>query len=195
MQSVRRTGGHDQRGNESVLPKAVPDTETVEEINTMVADSITVSRILFSLLLLAFTPNSYPFAVVYLLCGITDVLDGFVARKLHTESEKGARLDSIADLVFAVVYAVRILPLLSVPYWIWLWTAVIAVIKIAGIVIASRKAKRMTIEHSLGNRLTGLLLFLLPLSVHIADVKYTVAVVCIVATVTAIKEIVNPKLH
>ena len=157
----------------------------------MAANIITVSRIIFSLLLFVFKSDSCPFAVLYLLCGITDVLDGFIARKLHTESEKGARLDSIADLIFAVVYAVRILPLLSVPFWVWIWTAIIAVIKIAGIIIAGRKAKKLTIEHSFGNKLTGLLLFLLPLSVYVADVKYTAAVVCIAATVTAIGEIIK----
>lgn len=157
----------------------------------MIADIITLSRILFSILLLVFSPCSYPFAVLYLLCGITDMLDGFIARKLHTESEKGARLDSTADLIFAVIYAVRILPLLSVPYWIWAWTAVIAIIKITGIVIAGRKTKKLSIEHSFGNKLTGILLFLLPVSVYIADVKYGAILVCIAATVTAIGEVIK----
>lgn len=160
----------------------------------MIADIITISRILFSVLLLVFSPYSYPFGALYLLCGITDVLDGFTARKLHTESEKGATLDSTADLFFAVTYAVRILPLLSVPYWIWVWTAIIAVIKVAGILTDSRKAKSLSIEHSFGNKLTGILLFILPLSVYIADVKYTAAVVCIVATVTAIGEVIKAEL-
>ncbi len=157
----------------------------------MAADIITFSRILFSVLLLVFPPYSYPFAVLYLLCGVTDVLDGFVARKLHTESEKGAMLDSIADLIFAVIYAVRILPFLSVPWWIWAWTAVIAVIKVTGIVIAGRKAKKLSIEHSFGNRLTGILLFLLPLSVYIADIKYGAVLICLAATVTAIGEAIK----
>ena len=157
----------------------------------MTADIITLSRIPFSVLLLVFKQNSYPFAVFYLLCGVTDVLDGFVARKFHTESEKGAKLDSIADLIFAVVYAVRILPLLSVPYWIWVWIAIIAAIKVAGFVIAGRKAKKFSIEHSFGNKLTGILLFLLPLSIHAADVKYTATVVCVAATVTTISEIIK----
>ena len=127
------------------------------------------------------------------MCGISDMLDGFVARKLHTESEKGARLDSIADLVFAVVYAARILPLLPLPLWIWIWTAVIAAIKIAGILIASIKAHKLQIGHSFGNKLTGILLFLLPLTASVADVKYGAAVVCIAATVTAIGEIISIK--
>ena len=155
----------------------------------MIADSITVSRILFSLLLLVFSPHSPFFAAFYLLCGLTDVLDGFVARKLHTESEKGAALDSAADLIFAVVYAVKILPCLSIPLWVWIWTGLIAVSKATGILMESRKAHRLQIPHSFGNRLTGLLLFFLPLSACFADVKFGVILVCIIASLTALKEL------
>lgn len=165
--------------------------ENAEEVNNkVIADIITFSRMLFSLLLLIFPPSSSSFIALYLLCGITDVLDGFAARKLHTESEHGAMLDSMADLLFAVIYAVRILPLLSIPFWIWGWTAIIAVTKVTGIMIASKKVHRLWIEHSFGNKLTGLLLFVLPLSVRIADVKYGATFVCIVATVTVIEEII-----
>ena len=157
----------------------------------MIANCITGSRILFSLLLLGFSPNTFPYAAFYLLCGLTDVLDGFAARKLHTESEKGAMLDSAADLLFAVVYAVKILPFLNIPLWIWIWTAIIAAAKITGILIASKKAHKLSIEHSFGNKLTGLLLFFLPLSVCVADVKYGAILVCAVATGIVIKEITN----
>lgn len=155
----------------------------------MIANIITVSRILFSLLMFAFSPFSYSFTALYVLCGITDVLDGLVARKLHTESEKGAMLDSIADLFFAFAYAVRILPILSVPLWIWIWVAVIGVVKIIDIIISSRKEHKLYIEHSFGNKFTGILLFLLPLSVCVIDVKYTAILCCAVATVTVIKMI------
>lgn len=159
----------------------------------MAANCITVSRVLFSLALLAFSPDSIPFAALYLLCGVTDVLDGCVARKLHTESERGSMLDSAADLFFAVVYAVKILPLLNVPLWIWIWAAIIAAAKIKSILTASKRARRLSVEHSAGNKLTGLLLFLLPLSVCVADIRFGAALVCIAATITVIKEISNQK--
>ena len=165
----------------------------MEEINAVAANCITVSRILFSFLMLVFSPSAFPFAVLYLLCGATDVLDGFVARKLHTENEKGAILDSVADLLFTVVYAVKIIPLLNIPLWIWIWTAIIAVTKITGILIASKKAQKLLIEHSFGNKLTALLLFLLPISICAADVKYGAILVCIAATVTVIKEMATQK--
>ena len=157
----------------------------------MIANIITINRILFSALLFCFPPASFAFAVLYLLCGITDVLDRFIARKLHTESEKGALLDSAADLFFALVYAVRILPRLNIPLWVWLWTAGIAAVKIVGIIAASIKEHRVHIEHSFGNKLTGLLLFLLPLSGCFTDVKYGVILVCTIATATAIGEIIK----
>ena len=159
----------------------------------MIANILTVSRMIFSLLLLVLPPSSSSFAALYLLCGATDILDGFVARKMNTESEIGSMLDSIADLIFAFVYAVRILPLLNIPLWIWIWTAIIAIAKVTGIVITSVKAHKLSIEHSFGNKLTGLLLFLLPLSVYITDVKYGATLVCIVATVTVIKELIKLK--
>lgn len=157
----------------------------------MAADLITGSRMLFSLTLLAFPLPLPAFAALYLLCGITDMLDGFVARRLHTESDRGAILDSAADLLFAAAYAVRILPQLSVPLWIWIWAAAIAAAKVTGILIAGKKTHGLAIAHSFGNKLTGLLLFLLPLSVCIADVKYGAALACAAATVTAIAELTD----
>lgn len=157
----------------------------------MTADIITLSRIPLSLLLFVFQPHSGPFALCYLLCGASDMLDGFIARRLHTASEKGAKLDTAADLFFAAVYAVRILPLLSVPAWIWIWTAVIAAGKLAGILYAGKKAGKLSVAHSFGNKLTGLLLFLLPLSVGLINIKYGASVVCIAATGTVIGEYVR----
>ena len=62
------------------------------------ANIITSIRLIGAYVLIAFNPNGKYFIWVYTLCGITDVLDGFVARKLHTESELGSKLDSVADL-------------------------------------------------------------------------------------------------
>lgn len=155
----------------------------------MVADIITVSRILFSLLLFVFSSSSYLFTVLYIICGITDMLDGFVARKLHTESKKGAMLDSAADIVFTIVYAFKILPMMLIPLWIWIWVGMIAVIKTAAIVLKSKNEHGLSVEHSFLNKLTGLLIFLFPLSVHIADIKYSAAFVCIIATFAVLDEI------
>ena len=154
----------------------------------MLANAVTVSRMLLSLLLL-FLPRSPLFALLYLLCGVSDALDGFLARRLHTESETGAALDSAADLLFAVVYIVRILPLLSIPLWICIWAAVIGAVKLAIILQNSRRAHRLSVAHSPANRLTGLLLFLLPLTVRVIDAAYGAGLVCAAATFAAVEDI------
>ncbi len=160
----------------------------MEETKTVIANIISISRILFSVVLLFFSPYSHIFAVLYLMCGITDVLDGFVARKLHTESKTGELLDSIADLFFAGAYALKILPFLNLPVWIWIWAALIAAVKIFGIFKKSKKEQKFCFAHSFENKLTGLLLFLLPMTVHLFNVKYSSAVVCAAALVAAVKE-------
>ena len=156
----------------------------------MVANSITVSRMLFSLALLVFSPCSALFAAFYLLCGATDVLDGFAARKLHTESEKGAKLDSAADLLFLAVCVIKIVPLLHLPGLLWVLIAVIAAVKLVGMLLRLKRCGEFLPPHSLDNRLTGILLFLLPLTLTVVDARYSVAVVCAFAAFAAVRETV-----
>lgn len=144
---------------------------------------------LCALLLLAVPPSSVGFAVLYLLCGVSDVLDGAAARALHTESEAGARLDSLADLLFAAVYAVRIAPMLHLPLWVWVWVAGIAAVKSAGILLASKRAGKLSVRHSLLNRLTGLTVYLLPLTLFAFEAAYPAAAACALASAAAIEEI------
>ena len=159
----------------------------------MIANCITISRLLLSLALFAISPSTPLFTGFYLLCGVTDMLDGFIARKMHTESKLGELLDSVADLFFAASYVVKILPKLHVPFWIWIWTAAIAAAKLYGILQRSQKEQRFCIAHSFFNKLTGLLIFLLPLTVPVLDVAYSTVTVCAVATLTAAEEILMLK--
>ena len=150
---------------------------------------ITLSRILFSLTLLFLPPLSAAFGVLYLLCGISDMADGFVARKTHTQSKTGAKLDSAADLLFVAVCAVKLLPLVRPDTWLWIWTAAIALIKIAAMVLRFTRVHAFMPPHSIANKLTGILLFLLPLILPLAGFRYFVVLICIVATFAAVQDI------
>ena len=61
---------------------------------------ITFLRFPLSIAMLVVSPFSSRFWILYLCSGLTDILDGFLARKLHLESTIGAKLDSLADFVF-----------------------------------------------------------------------------------------------
>ena len=61
------------------------------------ANGITVSRILCSIALLFFPAFSPAFYTVYITAGVSDMVDGWVARRTQTASELGSKLDTIAD--------------------------------------------------------------------------------------------------
>ena len=83
-----------------------------------IANIITASRILFSVLLLFLPVLGAGFYVTYLLCGITDMIDGTIARKTGTVSEFGARLDTVADFVFLFASLAKFLPMVPISQWL-----------------------------------------------------------------------------
>ena len=116
------------------------------------------------------------------------MMDGAVARKTKTCSEFGARFDTVADFVFVVVCLIKLLPTLDIPVWLYIWTAVIALVKVSNIVSGYVMRKRFVAVHSVMNKVTGILLFILPLTLRALDIKYTGAVVCTVAAFAAVQE-------
>ena len=153
-----------------------------------VANILTGCRILGSILLLFFPAFSLAFYIVYLFCGFSDMIDGTVARKANSTSQFGSQLDTIADFIFVVAAMVKLLPVIHLPGWLWFWSGVIAVIKISNIIWGFVSKKRFIALHTIMNKVTGLLLFLLPLTIAFVEVKYTATVVCAVATFSAIQE-------
>ena len=152
------------------------------------ANSITVFRILCSIALLFFPAFSTAFYALYITAGVSDMMDGRVARQTHTASELGAKLDTIADVVFVIACLVKLLPVLDIPVWLYVWIVIIALIKTINIISGVIVQKRFVSVHSPMNKVTGLLLLVLPLTITFLDLKYSAAVVCIFATFAAIQE-------
>ncbi len=153
-----------------------------------IANIITGSRIAFSLPLLFIPLSSAWFYVLYLFCGITDMIDGTIARKTEAVSNFGSKLDTAADFVFMAVCTVKLLPIMNIPLWLWIWIAVIAIIKVTNIVMGFVRRKKLVDYHTFLNKTTGLLLFLLPLTLQFIVPTYSFAVVCAIATIAAIQE-------
>ena len=97
---------------------------------------ITAVRIAGSVGLLFCDVTGWLFWSLYASCGISDMVDGWLARKLHAESKTGAVLDSVADIVFVACCAIRLLQVLEVPVWLCIWAGVIVFIKMVNQVSA-----------------------------------------------------------
>ena len=147
---------------------------------------ISVLRIAGSLGLLFCDVARWLFWVLYALCGISDMVDGPLARNLQAESKTGAVLDSVADIVFVVCCAAQLLQMVEIPVWLWTWAGVIAFIKIVNQISALVVCKRFCFPHTWANKLTGILLFL-----AFPVVFWTVipiAIVAVIATFAAAQE-------
>ncbi len=154
-----------------------------------IANIITGSRIIFSLPLLFISLSSACFIVLYLFCGLTDMIDGTIARKMGAVSEFGARLDTVADVVFMFICCVKILPLMHIPVWVWVWIIILAFIKIFNIALVFIHKKKLISIHSVLNKTTGFALFLLPMSLTFVETTYSVATICVLATIAVMQEI------
>ena len=116
-------------------------------------------------LCLAFVePETLGFFAVYTITGLTDVLDGWLARKTGTESDFGAKLDSIADLLFYTIMLIRLFPVVWEAFTVQIWYAVagILIVRLAAYFTAVIKYHRFASIHTWLNKLTGGAIFLLP---------------------------------
>ena len=152
------------------------------------ANLITCFRILASAALLFCQPLSPAFYVLYIVAGISDMVDGPVVRRTGTAGDFGAKLDTAADFLFMAVCLYKLLPVLNVPLWLWAWIALIALIKAVNVISGFMVQKRFVTLHTTMNKAAGALLFLLPLTVPYVGLKYTSVVVCVVATFAAVQE-------
>ena len=152
------------------------------------ANALSALRIVLSVALLVPPVLSPTFLALYATSGLTDMLDGFVARRTRTESELGAKLDSAADLALAVVCLVRILPIVVVPVWLWAWVAFIAAVKVLNVVSGFVMGKRLIMLHTTANKVAGLAAFLVPFAIPTFGIAAPSIPACVLATFAAVQE-------
>ena len=87
------------------------------------------------------------------------------------------------------VALIRFVPHLHIPVWLWIWIGIIAIIKLGNVVWGFVRTKKFISPHTVLNKIAGLLLFLLPMTISFVDLTYTLPIVCTLATVAAIHEV------
>ena len=121
---------------------------------------LSVSRIVLGLPLLLVEVMTVSFWVLYAIAGMTDMLDGFLARRWGVESKFGASLDSLADFVFVLTVGYKLFPWLKLPAALWMMIGLIALVKASNAVSAYIVRHKMVFLHTQANKLTGFLLFI-----------------------------------
>ena len=89
---------------------------------------ISCSRCIAAIGLLFTSVFSLPFWILYVWCGVSDMIDGALARKMGATSNLGAKIDSIADLMFVVIAFAKVIPALTMSFGLWVIIGIIAVL-------------------------------------------------------------------
>jgi phosphatidylglycerophosphate synthase len=158
----------------------------------LLPNALSCLRIALSAALPFLANNPWLFAAAYLLCGLTDALDGYIARRFHVESSLGARLDSLGDLVFFAASVYLVWPLLYRAGFVLLCVAAIAIVRIGNIALTRYKFHIWSAMHTVGNKIAGGMIFLaLPACVLLGRIPLWIAIpVCGIALLSALEETV-----
>ena len=159
-----------------------------ETMKKQIANLVTGCRIVCGIGMMFFPVFSSGFFAAYLLGGLTDMMDGIIARKTNAVSAFGAQLDSAADLIFVILASVKLLPAVELPGWILAWGLLILAIKLGNLMCGLTRKKGWIFPHTVLNKLTGFLLFLLPLTLWFIPLTCSAVIVCSVATTAAVQE-------
>ena len=152
------------------------------------ANLISFSRIILSVFLLFTQPLSVYFFMIFILCGISDVLDGYVARTYALNSDFGAVLDSFADVVFFFCFLIPVLSVLNPSYFMILWIICIFFIKFISLAIGFKKFNKFSFIHTILNKITGAFLILLPFILLLSKSNIILVILCMLATFAALEE-------
>ena len=125
-----------------------------------IPDLLSMSRIVLCLPLLLVDAMTVPFWVLYVIGGTTDMLDGFLARRLDVESKFGARLDGLADFVFVLAVGYKLFPWLKLPATLWVMIWLVTLVKMFNAICSYVVRHRIEYLHTKANKLTGFLLFI-----------------------------------
>ena len=155
------------------------------------ANVITGFRIVCAVILIFCPVFSIWFYILYISGGISDILDGAVARHFGKETKFGAQFDTIADIFFAGVIIIKSLRAIHLPITLIIWIICIAVIRCISILIGFILYKRFVPEHTVMNKICGILLFAIPLCIGLLPPKPVTALIvftCAVASFAALQE-------
>ena len=152
---------------------------------------ITCLRILGTVLLLFTEPFTVFFFITYLFTGVTDALDGFLARRMNAVSEFGAKLDSASDLLFYTALLAKIFPQMweTLPCSIWGVLAIILAVRAAAYTVALVKQRQFASIHTYMNKMTGFSIFVYPFLLLSSVAVPAAFAVCAIGGLASLEEL------
>ena len=142
---------------------------------------ISFLRLILCPILYVYMDNKLSFYTLYSLLCLSDILDGYIARKKRISSNFGARLDSLADfLFFIIIFIIFYKKHFQVLIFFSPFIFIIALVRILNLIYSYLKFNKLISLHTIMNKITGILLiFILPFLDYFNSSKYLILVITI----------------
>lgn len=117
---------------------------------------LTVFRILLVPVFLFLIVNDALFAatVVFAVAGITDAVDGFIARTFNSKTELGAHLDPFADKFLLVTAYIALTAKGFLPLWLCVPVILRDIVILAGVFYLRATGRKVAIQPTIFGKLT-----------------------------------------
>lgn len=126
---------------------------------------------------------------MYIYCGVSDIIDGQIARIMNQQSNFGAKLDSIADTIFVFSAIITVAPAVVIPSWLWICVIIIMFVRVTAYLIGYKKYHTFSSLHTYANKATGLLLFCSPILIYVLGITASGIILCILAFLSSCEEL------
>ena len=154
-----------------------------------VPNIISFVRLVMAIPLMLLTPFELPFMIIYVMAGVSDMIDGPLARKYNVTSQLGATLDASADILLILIVVFRILPLIEFSSWLVVWIAIVIIIKALSSVVGYIRHKRFILLHTYLNKFFVVVLFLFPIFYLFVETDILIIVLLAIATIAFLEDI------
>ena len=154
-----------------------------------VPNMLSFMRLILIIPLVFLTPFEVPFMIIYVVAGVTDMIDGPIARRFNVTSQFGAALDGGADFLMILVVVFRILPLIELPIWVIIWIFIVIGMKVMGVVIGYFRHKQLIFMHTYIGKFFVFSLFLFPVFYLFMNVVLLLTVLLILATIVMVEDL------
>ena len=124
-------------------------------------NAVTLSRFILVAILIFLVPLSPLSITIFIIAGLTDIFDGFLARRIKdAKSKLGEDLDSMADMFMTVVAVFVLIPAMDL--WPQLWYAILVALgfKLLSAVPGLIKHRKIFFLHTISNKVLAMVLFL-----------------------------------
>lgn len=140
-----------------------------DNLKKHLANILSAIRIIAGACLYLFSDITGGFIAIYVVCGVTDLLDGPVARKFESTSAVGAILDTVGDAITYMALVKILLVKHMIPSWIVYWMFGVLALHILAGLVSLKKVKKFYVVHSLFGKILGGSIFVLPFAMWIVS--------------------------